>query len=304
MPSPLCALGHVATRRDLENVGLDRRQIDAIAAAESVARVRKGLYVCRHLTRAERIAVDVGGRLDCVTVLARHKIWVGHTRGLHLRMPAKAGSHASARLDLARALTARFPLLGSPRITPHWSVCAPPQRGARLEVPIVDALHEAMSCLPPDDVVAALESALHLRKISASELEQLMLDAPRRLHRVLRELTPGAQSGYETKARLRLRRLGHTVEIQVLVPGVGHLDTLVDGVVALEIDGRETHAETFEQDRDRDLGTEGSGIRCLRVPAVWIDTRWGEIVATVERMIAGAGGTRAGKRRGKGRKPG
>jgi hypothetical protein len=108
---------------------------------------------------------------------------------------------------------------------------------------------------------------------------------------------PGAQSGYETKARLGFQRLGHSVEIQVTVPGVGHIDTLIDGVVDLEIDGRETHAETFEDDRDRDMGTELFGIRSLRIPASWIDTRWNRVVATVETMIEGARPGTSSKRR-------
>jgi hypothetical protein len=151
----------------------------------------------------------------------------------------------------------------------------------------MDAMREAMRCLPRDDVVAALESALHLKEISSSELDQLMIEAPLRLRPALREVTPGAQSGYETKARLGFSRLGHRVEIQVHIPGVGHIDTLIDGVVNLEIDGRATHAETFEEDRDRDMGTELFGIRSLRIPAIWIDTRWDEVVAVVEKMIAG-----------------
>lgn len=288
--TPLCALGHVATRPDLESVGLTRREIDAIRQAESVEHVRKGLYACRHLAYHEQIAVQIGARLDCVTVLARHKIWVGDTRGLHIRMPAKSGPHAGSRLTsvLTSFASGRLRLLGSRTLAVHWSTAAPPERAARLEVPIMDAMRAAMNCLPPDDVIAALESAVHLKKISSSELEQLMIEAPLRLQTVLRQVTPGAQSGYETKARLGFQRLGHRVEIQVSVPGVGHIDTLIDGVVDLEIDGRETHAESFYEDRDRDMGTELFGIRSLRVPAVWVDTRWDEVVAAVERMIEGA----------------
>ena len=159
----------------------------------------------------------------------------------------------------------------------------------------MDALREAVNCLPSDDVVAALESALHLKKISPSQLDELMLTAPLRLQPVMALVTPGAQSGYETKARLGFQRLGHTVEIQVRVPGVGHIDTLIDGVVNLEIDGRETHAETFEEDRERDLGTELAGIRSLRIPATWVDTRWAEVVAAVERMVDGATSSRGAR---------
>ena len=255
-----------------------------------VARPRKGVYACEHLDAAERTAVIVGARLDCITVLRRHKIWVGHEKGLHLRMPREAGGHAWQRF---RAIAAsyssrRFAVLGSRTISAHSLRCAPAGPGGRLEVAVMDALRQAMNCLPPDDLVAALESALHLKKITASDLDQLIIEAPERLQTALAHVTPGAQSGYETKARLKLQRAGHHVEIQVAVPGVGHVDTVVDGVVALEIDGRETHAEAFEMDRDRDLGTELWGLRGLRIPAVWVDTRWDDVEAALERMIADA----------------
>lgn len=288
--SPLCALGHLATRRDLETSGLSRRQIDALARLDTVVRVRKGVYACRHLTEPERIAAATGARLDCITVLRRNQIWAGHEQGLHLRMPSNASAPARERLNMVVRAFARagYRVLGSAKISVHWSRCAAAEMGVRLEVPVFDALSMAMTCLPPDDAVAALESALHLRHITASELDQLIVAAPKRLQQALTQVTPGAQSGYETKARLKLKRLGHTVEIQAPVPGVGHVDMVIDGVVALEIDGRETHADAFESDRDRDLGTEACGVRCLRVPAVWVDTRWDDILVAIDRMIKDA----------------
>jgi hypothetical protein len=288
--SPLCNLGHVATRRDLETAGLVRREVDQLAKLDTVIRPRKGLYICGHLADAERIAAHVGARLDCVTVLKRHKIWVGHSAGLHLRMPSDSGAPARARLAavLRRFASAGFGLLGASRITVHWSSGTAAELGARLEVPVMDALRQAMRCLPPDDVVAALESALHLKEISEPELERLIREAPHRMQTMLAQVTPGAQSGYETKARLGFQRLGHRVEIQVPVPRVGHLDIVIDGVVALEVDGKATHADTFEEDRRRDLGTELAGLRSLRIPAVWVDTHWNEVIATVERMVADA----------------
>lgn len=289
-PSPLCSLGHVATRRDLDAWGVGRRELDSLLRAGSVIRPRKGVYACRHLNTPECIAVIVGARLDCVTVLRRHAIWVGHEKGVHLRMPTHAGPHAGERLKgVVNALaSARRWVIDSGAICVHWATGAAPEIGNRLEVSVLDALRAAMSCLPPDDLIAALESALHLRKITTSELDQLIIDAPERLQQALASVTPGAQSGYETKARLKLQRRGHTVEIQVPVPGVGKVDLVVDGVVVLEIDGRETHAEAFEIDRDRDVGTELCGLRVLRIPAVWVDTRWDYVLAALERMVEDA----------------
>lgn len=288
----LCMLGHVATRRDLESTGLSRSQISALARGSDVRRPRRGTFVCRHLSEAEATAAAVGGRLDCVAVLARHAIWVGHTNGLHIRMPAHAGAASRHRLEQTRhALSATtLGVLGSRRLTVHWSSCTPPAIGRRLEVPVLFALRQAMTCLPPDDYLGAVESAIHLGQLTRAGLDELIGAAPARLGPLLSQLVPGAQSGYETIARLRLRRAGHAVEIQVPVRGVGHVDLLIDGVVVLEIDGREFHADTFETDRARDLGTEGAGLRTLRIAAVWVDTRWEEVLAVIERMVSDAKG--------------
>ena len=142
-----------------------------------------------------------------------------------------------------------------------------------------------MGCLPPDDVVAALESALHLKAISRNTFERLIAGAPQRLQHVLEEATPGAQSGYETHSRLRLRRAGYTVIPQVFIPGAGHIDNLIEDCVDLETDGREFHGDTFEEDRKRDLAVEWMGIRVLRVPARMVDTDWPYISSTVHRMV-------------------
>lgn len=234
---------------------------------------RRGTFACAHLEQPERLAVACGARLDCVSVLREEGIWTGHHRGLHLR--AKRGDrHVPARV---REKGLR------PRV--HWDGIRFPGR-SRARVTVREALFCAMRCLPPDDLIAAIESAVHLRKISRAQALAVIRAAPRRLKSALAELDTEfrAQSGYETKVRLWLRRAGHVVTPQFYVEGVGHLDNLVDGVLAVETDGAQ-HKETLEADHRRDLGTEARGIRVLRIDPGLVDRNWDQVLEVIERMI-------------------
>ncbi|HEY0247223.1 MAG TPA: DUF559 domain-containing protein [Gryllotalpicola sp.] len=275
MLTPLCAFGHVATTAELTDAGWTRTQRES-ALRQGARRVRKGTFACTHLEEADRFAVDCGGRLDCISVLRAEGIWAGFHRGLHLRMN-RGDRHAMARVRAAKR-----------RATLHWDHRRFPAE-SRTRVSVQDALIAAMRCLPPDDVVAAIESAVHLRRITASQAFAVMEAAPRRLQRQMSEVDTGfrAQSGYETHVRLRLRRRGHRVEPQYLVPGVGHLDNLVDGVVAVETDGSQ-HRDSLPDDHRRDLGTEAAGIRVLRIDPDLVDRRWDEVLDVIERMVRDA----------------
>jgi hypothetical protein len=149
-----------------------------------------------------------------------------------------------------------------------------------------------MRCLEPDDVVASLESAVHLKFITTEPLDALIANAPRRLQAVLKELEVGAQSGVEThvrlRLRLRLRRSGYRVCVQQFVPGVGHLDNVVEDCVAVETDGATYHLEKFEADHWRNLGSEWLRVRVLRIHPDLVFNHWDLVKATIDRMVADA----------------
>jgi hypothetical protein len=263
----LCQIGHLARTRDLTGGGLSRRAIARLARDPAVRTVRRGLFACAHLPPAERAAVDAGARLDCVSVLRSLGIWAGHDTRLHLRLPP----------NRARPST---------RAVVHYSALR--DRADPLRVSVTDALAQAMRCLEPDDVVASLESAVHLKFITIEQLDALIASAPRRLRAVLKELEVGAQSGVETHVRLRLRRSGYRVCVQQFVPGAGHLDNVVEDCVAVETDGATYHLETFEADHWRDLGSEWLRVRVLRIHPDLVFNHWDLVKATIDRMVADA----------------
>jgi hypothetical protein len=226
------------------------------------------MFACEHLKGDVRLALSAGGRLDCVSALRERGIWTGADDRIHLRMPASGHLH-----DVQSA----------ERLCIHWSGSA--SGPDPLRVSTTAALRQAMGCLPPDDMIAALESAAFKKAISRPAFEALRDGCPARLRTALAQARIGPQSGYETHSRLRLQRAGYTVEPQVFVPGVGHIDNLVDDIVDLETDGRAFHADTFYEDRERDLAAQWMGLRVIRVPATMVDTQWDYIEETVARMV-------------------
>lgn len=271
MASILCHLGHVATTAELCSAGMTRQQL--ARHPDSVYKPRRGTFACAHLETLDRVAVECRARLDCVAVLRAEGIWTGHHTGLHLRF-LRGDRLARTRVaGLRRA--ARM----------HWDA----ERfggGTKTRVSTQEALFCAARCLPPEDLIAAIESAVHLGRLTPAQALEVMEALPRRLRAVVEKVdtTFRAQSGYETKVRLRLEARAHVVAPQFPLPGVGRLDNVVDRVLAVETDGRQ-HAETLEQDHLRDLGTEAAGIRVLRIDPGLIDRQWERVLEVIERMI-------------------
>jgi very-short-patch-repair endonuclease len=261
----LCGMGHIASARQLAAVATKRAVASAVGQ-QLIQRAGRGIYVCAHVDGEQLAAARAGCLIDCVSALARHDVWSGirpHT--LHLR----ARPHQHVRGAAVR-----------------WSRTH--GVAANGEVSPVDAILEVMRCLPPDDALACVESALYLGYLDERGLQLVYSLAPRSARRILARRDPGAQSGLETHARLRLLAAGHTVRTQVPVPGTSDLDLLVDERVGIETDGRKWHADRFIEDRTKDIIVEGAGIRMLRIASQHVFTSWPRTLATIERMLRDA----------------
>jgi very-short-patch-repair endonuclease len=265
----LCTRGHVASARELAAMGASRRSVGRAVADGRLIRCRRGVYACAHLDDQERSAAAIGGRVDCVSALARFEnVWTGsRPRELHVRVHPRFHARAAAGTVL------------------HWRV-AHGESGHPLEVAPIDALLQAMTCLSRYDALAALESAAHLGYLSETDLGRLIELAPRRMRTVLTRLDRRSQSGFETFTRLQLQDAGHHVECQVPIPGAGVLDLLVDDCVVIEADGEKWHANQFHADRTKDVLIEAWGVRVLRIGRPHIFDEWPTTLATIERMVA------------------
>ena len=96
-------------------------------------------------------------------------------------------------------------------------------------------------------------------------------------------IVPQSQSIIECMARYWLRRAGFHVESQVNIPGMGHLDLMVDGRLGIETDGAGFHMDraSFEEDRRRWNVTTRLGIPTLVVSYPLLLNRPEEFIAMV-----------------------
>ena len=145
-----------------------------------------------------------------------------------------------------------------------------------------------MSCLPEPEGLAIVESAIALKRLSMTAVRARLggrSDAHER--RILSMVVPHSQSLLECLARYHLRQAGFHVESQVDVPGMGHLDLMVDGRLGIETDGAEFHMDkhSFEEDRRRWNVTTRLGIPTLAVSYSLVRFRPAEFVALVRETL-------------------
>jgi very-short-patch-repair endonuclease len=151
------------------------------------------------------------------------------------------------------------------------------------------ALHQAIRCLDTENAMAAMESAVKRRFLPEAAVRRIGALGPSRLQPQLRNLVTTSGSGNETIVRLRLVTRGFEVEPQGYIPGLGHQDLVVDGLVALEIDSKEWHeGEQRATDADRDLVSEGFGRPVLRIRPAHIHVSWPHTLSVIERVLRDA----------------
>jgi very-short-patch-repair endonuclease len=159
----------------------------------------------------------------------------------------------------------------------------------RWEAGRMQALWQAIRCLDDEHAVAALESAIHKRFLTAAQVRELCRRAPRRLSDGIGHMVNDSGSGLETIVRLRLQRVGHTVVVQPAVPGLRHQDLLVDDCLGLEVDGEEWHGhDQFETDRERDLQAARLGRRTIRLTSRQVFECLPDTLTAIERANADA----------------
>lgn len=89
-------------------------------------------------------------------------------------------------------------------------------------------------------------------------------------------------------ARYLLEEAGLTVEMQVKIPGMGHLDLLVDGLLGIETDGFAHHSDraAYREDRRRWNITVIRGVPTLRVTFDMLQNQPEEFVRMVHQALA------------------
>ncbi|WP_157985595.1 endonuclease domain-containing protein [Microcella alkaliphila] len=153
-----------------------------------------------------------------------------------------------------------------------------------------DALTRLLACQPRRMSIAVLDSALRAGMVDAEGVNQANARVPAVFRVSPGELDATAESGIESLVRVALRDAGLRVASQVVIPGVGRVDFLVEGRVIVEVDGREWHRGEQERDYRRDLEAVQRGYRVVRVDYEHAVAHAPLVVAAVVRSASAAAG--------------
>lgn len=260
----------VWTTRELQAAGWSRRSLARAVADGTLTRVRQGRFVAADTHGDIVAAARVGGRLDCISLLALRGVFVHRHCDRHVQQDPLASRRPPA-----------------PRgVVYHWR----PSSAARdrLTVDVVEALAQAIRCQPPRSAVATLDSAWHQGLVDEADIDEVFARVPRRFQVLRRLLDPRAEAGTESLVRLILRQLGCRIELQVRIEGVGRVDLLVDGWLIVECDSERFHGtwDAHKNDRRRDMAALERGYTTLRLLAEDILYHPDRVRTALERILA------------------
>ncbi|GGO62082.1 hypothetical protein GCM10010910_11330 [Microbacterium nanhaiense] len=247
---------------DLRADGLTRRGIRGNIDSGSLFHARRDYYVDGTASEAIKSAVRIGGHLDCISLMRELGVYVLATSGV-LHVQIRYGRHwlRSPRSRSMRLADSKA------RVVTHWRADTVDEHSTIALLP--RALAQAVLCQRPRAAIATLDSAIHLGVIGLADLDEVFRWLPERLQRLRKFVDGRAESGPETFARLLLRTLGCSIELQVEIGGVGRVDLLVDGWIIVECDSRAFHGGWDQQSKDRmrDLAAAAQGYATLRPTA-------------------------------------
>ena len=255
----LAAYGGVARAKHLAQAGVPTVQIQAALSRGQLTRIARGVYASDDADATLRAIRSLPAEPACVSAAQLAGLWI-------VRAPDEP--------HVAVPHSRKYPGFHCHR-TP-----GPPT--------LLDSVIMAMRCLPEPDGLAIVESAIVLNKISMPAVRaRLGGRSDAHLQALLSMVVPQSQSVLECLARFYLRRAGFHVESQVNVPGMGHLDLMVDGRLGIETDGAEFHMDkqSFEEDRRRWNMTTKLGVPTLVVSYSLVRHRPEEFVALVRETL-------------------
>ncbi len=262
-------------RADALAGGATRHGIDAALGAGRLILVNRGVLAVPGLSEERLEAARLRCRLTCVSAIAAEGLpMVPRTRVLHL----------------AVATRGRAPAGGPARCVHYSHACG--RSLAPMPVPI--ALDHAGRCVSDRAQLAMLDAALRAGRVAGGDLAAWTVTPERRRRWLLAHCDPRAESAQESLARIDLVEAGLSVVPQVYLDGAGRADLLVEGRLALEIDGRAFHEgdDPFTRDRRRDRAVLKGGILTARFTAAEVERAGpGVVAAAVRDMLAAHVGT-------------
>jgi very-short-patch-repair endonuclease len=265
LPDLVGRLGGIVHRRVLYEAGATREAVRASLRRGQLVSVRRDWVATPACSPALRRAVQIGGRLTCLSAAAHLELWTIDDGRFHVAAPPTA-----SRLALPPAIS------GAPRLeVVHWS--APPVKvTTRIAIdPIENALVAVARCQPHESAVATIDSALNKKLVRRSQLLRLATKIGGRFAAAVAESDARADSGIETLPRLRLARRGVEMVPQVEVDG-HKVDGLIGERLVLQFDGDPFHStkEQRQRDREEDARLVLQGFSVLRYGYADVFERW------------------------------
>ncbi|TFC05510.1 hypothetical protein E3O42_02795 [Cryobacterium adonitolivorans] len=269
-------------RVDLRRGGLSGVEITEAVRRQDIIRVRRDHYARPGLDQHTLEAVRVGGRLACVSAAAELGLFAFDYSHTHL--------HVDREASRLRSPHTRFrPLAELPRngVQLHWWPLLESADGNEFCVGVKDALVQIIRCQEPRFALAALDLALHERRIRPRDLDSIFARVPAEKQPLRLLIDARSESGQETVLRQLILDAGLRCEIQVSIDGVGRVDLLVEGCVVVEADSQAFHKE-WEQhirDRTRDLLLAERGYLSLRVLYQHTMFEPETVIAAIRRLV-------------------
>lgn len=244
----------VVSTAELQASGTNLDSVAELVAAGRLQKISRGWYATA-LAPPEMIrAVQLGGRLGCLSGCAVHGLWVPPDRSTHVI------------LNPGRSIPRTEGVIFHRVSTPCHSAVAS----------LEDCLAQVIRRHDPETALIVLESAIERSLMSVTDTKALIREAPVKYQRGLQQLRLGAGSGSETRVRLFFQRRNVRVRSQVFIPGVGSVDLVAGNSLIVESDSEAHHSRTrdYAEDRRRDLAARELGYETVRLSYHQIWTTW------------------------------
>lgn len=253
--------GGIMRTRAAQDRGWSRFTIAKHLEERRLVRPRHGWIALPDADPQVLYAVEHGALLSCMSVVARHRLWVPRP----LTRP-----HLAARAPKARVVAGDHVC--------HWGVPVMQREPHRVVDRLENALVFVVGCMPAEEALAVWESALRSGSVTRAALARLPLRQRERA--LLDECSEFSDSGLESYVGRRLRALRLRVVAQAWL--LGHrADFLIEDWLILEIDGGHHVGEQRDSDNTRDAVRLLNGYVTIRVGARQVERDW----PSVQRLI-------------------
>ncbi|UOW01236.1 DUF559 domain-containing protein [Agrococcus sp. SCSIO52902] len=263
--------------RELREEGSSRAAIEEGLRLRLLVRARRDVYVWQPAPDALVSALRIGGRLACASAAAHLGLWVPSDDRLHVHLWDGSTRLRDPR-DRHRRLERREGLVL------HWEDLDPDD-GDRCATSAAAAVACIARCFGVHEAIRVADSALDRGMASPADIERALEGLDCDGMPAAAAVDGQCGSGYETDAKLLLLAAGLQYEQQVRIPRVGRVDFVVCGCVIVEIDGREHHEGTFEEDRRRDAEALLQGYVTVRLSARWLEDNAHRFIAVVRAAL-------------------